>query len=235
MLVNVQPDADWASLWEWGQAADEIWGFHMKLLKFAGAAFAASMFMAGAANAASYNFSVNYSGGGVAALAAGSDDPLTTALHAGDNFVYTLSGTGGGQWTSLSGAGVFPLFAMTVAESGHRTGDLTLDLKLGGVTVFSLAENGVGTAFVHIGTNTDAVPTGLVFDQWVLTETLVSSDVADSTPNSLLPWPGQSPEVHDATAFSYAAGVPEPATWALMIGGFGLAGASLRRRKAVAA
>ena len=34
---------------------------------------------------------------------------------------------------------------------------------------------------------------------------------------------------------SSAAGVPEPATWALMIGGFGLAGASLRRRKMVAA
>ena len=30
-------------------------------------------------------------------------------------------------------------------------------------------------------------------------------------------------------------GVPEPATWALMIAGFGLAGASLRRRGAVAA
>ena len=31
------------------------------------------------------------------------------------------------------------------------------------------------------------------------------------------------------------AGVPEPATWALMIGGFGLAGAALRRRRAAAA
>jgi len=30
-------------------------------------------------------------------------------------------------------------------------------------------------------------------------------------------------------------GVPEPATWAMMIGGFGLAGAALRRRRAVAA
>lgn len=30
-------------------------------------------------------------------------------------------------------------------------------------------------------------------------------------------------------------GVPEPAAWALMIGGFGLAGAALRRRRAVAA
>lgn len=32
-----------------------------------------------------------------------------------------------------------------------------------------------------------------------------------------------------------AAGVPEPASWALMIGGFGLAGSALRRRKALAA
>ena len=33
----------------------------------------------------------------------------------------------------------------------------------------------------------------------------------------------------------YLIAVPEPATWGLMIGGFGLAGAALRRRRAVAA
>jgi len=33
----------------------------------------------------------------------------------------------------------------------------------------------------------------------------------------------------------FSAGVPEPATWALMIGGFGLAGTALRRRKAATA
>ena len=40
----------------------------------------------------------------------------------------------------------------------------------------------------------------------------------------------------DDMSFSGAAGaVPEPATWALMIGGFGLAGAALRRRRVAAA
>ncbi len=39
----------------------------------------------------------------------------------------------------------------------------------------------------------------------------------------------------DLVIATAAGGVPEPATWALMIGGFGLAGASLRRRRAVVA
>jgi hypothetical protein len=42
-----------------------------------------------------------------------------------------------------------------------------------------------------------------------------------------------------ATAFmdpivSFSAGVPEPASWAMMIAGFGLVGAAARRRRTVA-
>ena len=40
----------------------------------------------------------------------------------------------------------------------------------------------------------------------------------------------------DANSWSIAAAVPEPASWAMMIAGFGLTGAALRRRRiAVAA
>ncbi len=44
-----------------------------------------------------------------------------------------------------------------------------------------------------------------------------------------------APSVSYLDNFSVAAGAPEPAAWLLMLGGFGLAGAALRRRAAVTA
>jgi hypothetical protein len=38
--------------------------------------------------------------------------------------------------------------------------------------------------------------------------------------------------IYNAANAQVIGGVPEPATWALMIGGFGMAGAVLRRRRA---
>jgi len=49
-----------------------------------------------------------------------------------------------------------------------------------------------------------------------------------------LTWVGTGDPGDFQADFSFGA-VPEPATWALMIAGFGLAGVSLRRRRAVAA
>jgi hypothetical protein len=51
-------------------------------------------------------------------------------------------------------------------------------------------------------------------------------------------WQGGDDESWGFDNFHLAAngaGVPEPATWAMMIGGFGLAGAMLRRRRTLAA
>ena len=42
-------------------------------------------------------------------------------------------------------------------------------------------------------------------------------------------------ELDQEVGFTLVAGVPEPATWALMIGGFGLTGAAMRRRVTAAA
>ena len=72
---------------------------------------------------------------------------------------------------------------------------------------------------------------GLVWDQWVLNDTILSSDTP-ITPQSLLPYDGNGPENYFGGQLSYGGGaIPEPTTWALLIGGFGLAGTALRRQR----
>ena len=206
-------------------------GIRARMVVSMTAALAASLFASAGANAASYTFDVLYSGGGSAALAPGSDDPLATTMNAGDSFTYSLMATGSGEWKTISSGSIFPLFALDLNESGTRVGDFTLNLEQNGVPVFTYSETGASNSFVHLGTNTVSIPDGLTFNQWVLTDTIVSADTT-STPISLLPWPGRAPEAYSPSIITYTTGVPEASSWAMMLLGFaGLGVAGYRKAK----
>jgi len=185
--------------------------------------------------AALYNFDVLYSGGGVASLVAGSNNPTAVNLASGDNFNYRLIASGSDFWSVISGGSFFPLFSLpTLNDSGTRTANFTLTLSLDGATQFVFSEFGITNSFVHIGTNTVDLATGLQFDQMFLEYNLLSSTNVNNRPTSLLPWPGQAPEQFFANRIAYNVGqVPEPASLVLLGLGFGILGFMHRRAKAV--
>jgi len=71
------------------------------------------------------------------------------------------------------------------------------------------------------------------FNNLTLVSTNFTGLTYSVTGNTLkLNWGGtDSPDLFTAD-FSFGSAVPEPATWAMLIGGFGLAGGALRRRRA---
>lgn len=202
----------------------------MKFSRFlakAAAVSAVSMAFASAstAQAASFIYNVNYDGA-TATLAPGSDDLGLVNLMAGDTLTYSLNATGGNGWTVLADIAPNFTFALPLNESGTRIIDYTLDLNLFGSNVYSLTENNVSNSFVHLGPNTTPLSSGLQFTQSVVSLTLLSSD-ADTTVTSLLPIFGPL-EDNANISFGAVAAVPEPATWAFMIFGFGAVGGALR-------
>ncbi|MBK6471589.1 MAG: PEP-CTERM sorting domain-containing protein [Betaproteobacteria bacterium] len=180
------------------------------------------------AHAAAYTFNVNYFGGDVVTLAAGSDDPTSVTLQAGDTFAYRLIAAGTGEWTSVGGS-IFPAFSL-YGNFGTGISDFTFNLLQNGSTVFSYFEANANTCCAHLGTNTVALPAA-VFDEFELLVSITSTGAAGPA-FSLLPYPGRGPENYSPTilAFNPSASVPEPASWALAIAALGLAGATRRRK-----
>ena len=188
----------------------------MKL--FAISAFAASLVLAGSAGAANIVVDAmgNSSSGGVGAVTG-------LSLTAGQGFTVTVdpndlwSAGGLPRWSNADGL-THDTFATGSDESGQAAG-----VQIG--TDFGLwTENGLsapyGTLVGDIGGVFQVLGANFSGPAWA---------TGDLT---LYYWDSNNGDNSQFITASVNGAVPEPATWALMLGGFGLVGLTLRGRKA---
>jgi len=126
-------------------------------------------------------------------------------IHVGDTFSidFFLNGSAGESLESASGGNF--VFNTALGDFDFAVGpDIFADLSTS--PLFATA---TFTALLEADTSV-----ALDFSNGI-----VSTNVADYTPTS------------NTLEFRVLAAVPEPATWAMFIGGFGLVGASLRRKR----
>jgi len=138
------------------------------------------------------------------------------------------------QWdgSAVVGGELYSALPSSTSASGgayaHTFSGINLGLTSGGSYIAYLTVAGVANPTGQVGVSgSDTSPLGGFF---------VYQNSGGADPLVANQWSGccWSPSNLQYSAI-FSGGVPEPATWALMIGGFGLAGAALRRRSLLAA
>lgn len=154
---------------------------------------------------------------------------MTTPAMAATNIplTETVPGSGvydGGLVTAVSSATFTDEYEFTVPVPGTIASSVITLTITGALSLTSVLLNNTPLGITVNGTTYTAstmpggVPTG------TNPQTLVVSGKLDKT---------QSPSGSYSVNIQYSSAVPEPATWALMILGFGVVGYSMRRRQAV--
>jgi len=157
------------------------------------------------------------------------------------NYTFTSSGGDGLIWWGANGFNDCIGGCVTTSLSATGNSPYSLDVDLGGA--FALAGLYVGQATAYsldvsffdlghalLGTvNVTGAGDGVSFAGWEsdlnkVASIQITNQVADNFVISA-----------QSGYLQANGGVPEPASWALMISGFGLAGAALRRRRMIAA
>jgi len=162
---------------------------------------------------------------GAAAALALAASPLPAAAQAAQGIVYFNLDVGPGETFDFNLAdghadGDYLVFQVTNPSDGW-TGVFFGDANVDG-------EFGLGT----FDPSTDSISTTYQIDYFD-GGCCSSNPVYSGSGTTLDAAPDSSYAGYDGGGFSYSlASVPEPATWALMLTGFGLAGAALRRRSA---
>ena len=185
-------------------------------------------------------------GGNVADFTGLSLTGLATHTHINASFILGFLES----WDSTDGGPPFSPDHLEIFIDGAKVADLTYNNALGTVKMTGggvLLSDGMGGVSEYVRVNTDTNP---------FADTLVDMSTAPflsfahtgSSLNLLFRaagagWQGGSDEGYgiDNVVLTYdgivapPGGVPEPASWALMIAGFGLSGSALRRRRQVVA
>lgn len=107
----------------------------------------------------------------------------------------------------------------TLTQSYNMVG-----LYVGQATAFNLAVSFFDTANVFLGTvNVSGPSDGVAFAGWQSASAIGRVDILNAIPNNYV--------LAAQSGLFQNSAVPEPATWAMLIAGFGFVGSTLRRRR----